>query len=194
MSLAEPGSITNLLLRWRSGEEEARDLLIPIVYQELRRLAHLELEREHARDALLQTTALVHEAYLRLVKLDVEWEGRLHFLALCGRLMRRILMDFARQRQAVKRGGGQQPLTATDVAAEEHAVLEALALDRALADLAAFDARKSRIVELRCFAGLTIRESAEHLGLSGATVERELRIARAWLSRAMGRIETRANV
>lgn len=190
MSLGEDGALTDLLRRWHAGEDEARDRLIPIVHQELRRLAHLELRREYDRDVLLQTTVLVNEAYVRLADLAVDWEGRLHFFALCGRLMRRILMDFARQRRAVKRGGGQELLTASDVAAEEHALIEALALDTALSDLAAFDARKYRIVELRCLAGLTIRESAELLDLSHATIERELRVARAWLSRAMGQPES----
>ena len=193
MSLADPGPITDLLLRWHAGEEEARDLLIPTVHQELRRLARLELRREHAADPLLQTTVLVNEAYVRLAGLEVQWEGRLHFLALCGRLMRRILMDFARRRRAVKRGGGLVPLTATDVAVEEHAVIEMLALDAAMNELEAFDPRMHRIVELRCFAGMTIQESAEVLGLSHATIERELRVARAWLSRAMGRKEIPAD-
>ncbi len=178
-------AVTQLLLEWRSGDQEALDKLTPIVYQELRQLAHSYMRNERS-DHALQSTALVHEAYIRLVGMDMSWEGRGHFFAVAAQLMRRILVDFARQRSAAKRGGDQEKISLDDVEqmAPEPAA-ELVALDDALKSLASFDPRKSRIVELRFFAGMTIGETAEVLGVSHATVERDLKMAKAWLSQEM---------
>ncbi len=178
------GEVTRLLLRWRDGDAGAMDLLMPLVYRELRKLAHSMMRREQVPD-LLQTTALVHEAYLRLVGESVNWEGRQHFYAA---VMRRILVDFARRRRAKKRDGGE--LVGLEVAAEESAAdrqaADYLALDKALGELASFDPRKSRVLELRFFAGLTIAETADVMQISAATVERDYKLAKAWLGRAIG--------
>lgn len=182
--------VTELLLQWREGNPEALDDLTPIVYSELHRLAHRYM-RKHAGQDLLQTTALVHEAYLRLVGEDIHWQGRDHFFAVASTIMRRILVDFARRRFAAKRGGGDVELPLdealdTPVAdAEERPLLDLLALDRALHELAEKDARKARILELRYFAGMTIQETAHVLDLSHATVERDMRLAKAWLAHAL---------
>ncbi len=187
-----PSPVTELLLQWREGDPEALDELTPIVYGELHRLAHRYM-RKHAGQDLLQTTALVHEAYLRLVGEDINWQGRDHFFAVASTVMRRILVDFARRRFALKRGGGNHELSldeAMDVAPEmleERPILEILALDRALHELAEIDPRKARTLELRYFSGMTIKETAKLLGLSDATVEREMKLAKAWLARALDR-------
>ncbi len=186
----EPAGVTRLLLDWRAGDQDALGKLTPIVYQELRRLAHNYM-RQEPTDHLLQTTALVHEAYMRLVGEDINWEGREHFFAIAANQMRRILVDYARRRRAQKRGGGadQLPLEEAEQKADASRApdLELLALDRGLERLAAVDERKCRVVELRFFGGMTIDETAAVLGLSHATVERELKMARAWLGREMGR-------
>ncbi len=188
--IGEPVGVTRLLLDWRAGDGEALGKLTPIVYQELRRLAHPYMRREPANH-LLQTTALVHEAYMRLVGEDIDWEGREHFFAIAARQMRRILVDYARRHRAQKRGGGAAAMPLEEAEQEADAALapdlELLALDRGLERLAAVDERKCRVVELRFFAGMTIEETARVLELSHATVERELKMARAWLSRDMGR-------
>ncbi|MEM8930952.1 MAG: sigma-70 family RNA polymerase sigma factor [Acidobacteriota bacterium] len=177
-----PGAITQLLRRWRVGEDEALDELTPMVYAELHRLAshHMRLE---GRGHLLQTTALVHEAFLRLVGVDVEWQDRNHFFSLASRLMRRVLVDFARQRHADKRGGGLSAV----VLDEEQVAIEpgeaVLALDQALDDFAKIDERKAEAIELRYFGGLTVAEIASVVDRSTATVERDLRIGKAWLQR-----------
>ncbi len=182
--------VTQLLLEWRDGDPEALDRLTPIVYEELRRLAHRWMRKESASD-VLQTTALVHEAYLRLVGENVSWEGRDHFFAVAATVMRRILVEFARRRQAQKRGGGVEPLPLDEVRGGSWATVtatpdvEILALDEALRQLSAHDARKGRIVELHFFGGLTIPETAHVIGVSHATVERDLKMSRAWLSDAM---------
>ncbi|MGH9939063.1 MAG: ECF-type sigma factor [Blastocatellia bacterium] len=173
--------MTQLLLAWGRGAESARDELIPLVYDALRRIARRRLRDE--RDGhTLQTTALINEAYLKLIEQPVSWRSRAHFFGIAARLMREILIDYARARQRLKRGGDQQriSLTAADVIAREQAV-ELLTLDEALTRLAAVDPQKSHIVELRFFGGLTIEETAEALGVSTATVERGWRAARAWL-------------
>ncbi len=176
--------VTRLLISWQSGNPEALDQLTPMVYSELRRLAHSYMSRE-GPDHVLQPTALVHEAYLRLVGLDVRWHGRQHFFAVAARLMRRILIDFARQQAAAKRGGPERPIALDGLEIAIEQATDLLALDDALKRLAAMDERKARVVELRFFAGLTIDETAEVLTLSHATVERDLKLAKAWLAREM---------
>ncbi len=157
---------------------------MPVVYEELRRLAKQHLRRERP-DHTLQATALVHEAYLRLVdQRAVTWQNRAHFFGVAAQLMRRILVDYARRRQAAKRGGAALKVSLNELvlAAEERSE-EVVALDEALERLAAMDPRQGRVVELRIFSGLTVEETAEVLGISPATVKREWTMARAWLSR-----------
>lgn len=174
--------ITGLLVKWRAGDRAALDAVIPLVYRELQAVARARLR--HERDGLaLQTTLLVHEAYLRLVNLRrLAVESRTHFLAIAARLMRQVLVDHARREHAQKRGGGLE-LLAVDAAepAAPPMTIDALALDRALDELAAQEERLSRIVELKFFAGLTNDEAAEALDVSRATVERDWAFAKAWL-------------
>jgi RNA polymerase sigma-70 factor (ECF subfamily) len=179
---ADDQDVTNLLVEWRRGDEAALARLIPIVYGELRRVASARLRNEGS-DHTLQTTALVHEAYLRLVGLDhMTLQNRTHFFAMAARLMREILVDHARRKNALKRGGGITVLGLDDVAAgAENAFVDVLALDQALTDLASLDPRLCRVVELRFFGGLSIAETAEALGVSSATVERDWTVAKAWL-------------
>ncbi|MEM7352370.1 MAG: sigma-70 family RNA polymerase sigma factor [Acidobacteriota bacterium] len=189
MTEPDAGGVTRLLLQWKDGDREALEELAPIVYSELRRLARHYMSGENAGH-LLQTTALVHEAYLKLVGLDVEWRGRVHFFAIAARLMRRVLVDYARERRAEKRGGGA-PVVLLDEARiggvddAGPAAPDILALDAALEKLAAFDERKSQVVELRFFAGLTLEEIAEVMEKSRATVARDLQVAKAWLGREL---------
>ena len=175
-------NVTNLLVEWRKGDEAALARLIPIVYGELRRVASARLRGEGSGHTL-QTTALVHEAYLRLVGLDrMALHNRTHFFAMAARLMREILVDHARRKNALKRGGGVTVLGLEGVAAgAENAVVDVLALDEALTDLASLDQRLCRVVELRFFAGLSIAETADALDVSSATVERDWTVAKAWL-------------
>src|SRR6185369_5101916 len=177
--------VTQLLLAWRGGDKAAFDRLLPLVYGELRRLAHHYMGGER-RDHLLQTTALVHDAYVRMVGMERDWEGRRHFFAVAAQTMRRVLVDLARRREADKRGAGAVfvPLCDGDGPAQERSA-DLLHLDDALTALERFDLRKSQVVELRFFGGLTIEETAETLGLSHATVERDLKLARAWLRKEM---------
>ncbi len=182
--------VTRLLREWRGGDKAALGDLLPLVYAELRRLAQRSMRGERG-DLTLQPTALVAEAYLRLVGMEVAWNDRVHFFAVAANLMRRILVDEARRRQTHKRGGALRPLS-LDELAEQGFVLadpgvdtDLLALDLALEKLAAIDERKAKVVELRCFAGMTIEEAAEALELSPATVERDLKMAKAWLAREM---------
>jgi len=177
---AEP-NVTNLLVEWRRGDETALERLIPIVYGELRRVASARLRSEGSHT--LQSTALVHEVYLRLVDLDrMPLQNRTHFFAMAARLMREILVDHARRRHALKRGGDVTALGLEGVdAGVENKVVEVLALDEALTELASFDERAGRVVELRFFAGLSIAETAAALDISSATVERDWTVAKAWL-------------
>jgi RNA polymerase sigma factor (TIGR02999 family) len=184
MSDSDKAAVTRLLLAWREGDENAGEELLPLVYQELHQLARRYM-RDEGNPGVLQTTALVHEAYLRLVDLDIGWESRSHFYGMAARTMRRVLVDFARSRRAQKRGGGEKPLSLDENLVSLERSAELLALDDALEELAAFDPRKARVVELRYFGGLTIDEAAEVLQISHATVERDLRMAKAWLYRAM---------
>jgi RNA polymerase sigma factor (TIGR02999 family) len=178
--------VTRLLAQWSDGDAAARDRLLPLVYDELRGLAHRHL-RDERRAETLNTTALVHEAYLKLVRLDhATFRGRAYFFAVASRAMRQILVDHARGRNRVRRGGGAVPLALDDafVAAQERAP-DLLALDEALTRLSAIDPRAGQIVEYRFFGGLTAEEIAEVLDLPPATVRREWTLARTWLHRAM---------
>lgn len=179
----DPTEVTRLLGAWRSGDAEARDRLIPIVYGELRRVAQRHMSREEG--STLQATALVNEAYLRMVQLEVPWNGRVHFFAVAAGLMRRILVDHARKRHALKRGSGARADIDLDQLPAAQPAENLLALDQALEQLAAEDARKAKVLELRLFVELTIPETAEALGLSTATVERDLKMAKAWLVRRL---------
>jgi RNA polymerase sigma factor (TIGR02999 family) len=180
--------VTELLLAWGSGDRSALDQLVPIVHEELRRLARLQMRAERDNHTL-QTTALVNEAFLRLVDLRrIRWQDRAHFLALSARLMRRILVDHARARSYQKRGGGAVNVTLDEAlvgSAERGADL--LALDDALEDLARVDARKSQVVELRFFGGLSVEETAQALKVSSETVTRDWRLAKVWLLREISR-------
>ncbi len=183
----DPGSgrTTELLERWRRGESGALDELMPLVYDELRRLARSAMQGEGPGHAL-QTTAVVHEAYVRLVDSSVPFTDRVHFFSVAVRMMRRLLVDHARAERAVKRGGGWQRVTfADDVAGRELPLWDVLDLDGALDRLAEFDARKARAVELRYFAGLTSEEIGSILELAPVSVRSELRLARAWLLREL---------
>lgn len=173
--------VTRLLVASSQGDQEALDKLLPLVYTELRHLAERYLHRERP-DHTLQPTALVHEAYLRLIDQDVSWQNRAHFFGVAAEMMRRILIDHARKHQAAKRGSGGIKLSldeAIDLTDERAA--ELIALDDALKALAEFDAQKSRIVELRFFGGLSIEETAAVLGIGTATVIRQWKMAKAWL-------------
>ncbi len=178
--------VTRLLLDWSRGDEEALAKLMPLVYDELRRIARQYLGRERAGHTL-QPTALVHEAYLKLVGLRrIRWQNRAHFFAVAARLIRRILVDHARSHAAAKRGGGVPAVTLE--ALLEPALrrdFDIVALDDSLSRLATLDARQARLVELRFFGGLNVAETAEVLGVSSATVKREWRTARAWLYREL---------
>lgn len=177
--------VTQLLQAWRRGDGRAIEKLTPIVYQELHRLARIAFRRERP-DHTLQPTALVHEAYLRLIGADVDWQNRAHFFALAARQMRNILVNHAHASRSAKRGGGQSTLS-LDCAAEVPGAqrTEVTDIDEALTRLAEFDERKSRILELHYFAGLTYEEMAEALGLSTSTLHSELRLAKAWLRHAL---------
>lgn len=183
-----PDQVTQLLVRWRGGDRQALDTLMPIVYGELRRMAHHYLQRERS-DHTLQSTALVHEAYVRLVGQKVpEWQSRAHFFGVAARLMRQILVEYARGHQAAKRGGNACKVTLEEGSLmAQQADLDVVMLDDALQDLAKLDEQQSRIVELRFFAGLTIDDTSEVLGISAATVEREWSTARLWLHREISR-------
>ena len=176
--------MTELLAQWSKGDNGAREKLLPVVYNELRSLARRCLGGQR-QDQTLQSTALVHEAYLRLVNVNsVRWEDRTHFFAVSAQMMRRILVDHARARHAAKRGGGQVTLILDEaVALPKQRSVDLIALDDALTELAALDARQSQIVELRFFAGLSIEDTAQVLNISPATVKREWATARAWLRR-----------
>ena len=185
---AIPQEITQLLLSWSQGDNSALDRLIPLVYPELRRLARQHMRRENAGHTL-QTSALINEAYLRLVdQQDVKWQGRAHFFAVAAQVMRHILIDHARRLHYAKRGAGAQhiPLDEVTLVSQERAA-EFVALDESLTLLAAVDPRKSQIVELRFFGGLTVEEAAEVMKLSPITIKREWRSARAWLHLEMSK-------
>jgi len=182
-SSSETG-VTDLLVNWGKGDKEALNKLMPLVYDELHKLASRYLRRERP-DHTLQTTALVHEAYLKLVdQRKANWENRVQFFAVAAQLMRRILVDYARGHRASKRGGDLCKLSLDEglVSSEEKGA-ELLALDEALGKLAVLDSQQSRVVELRVFAGLTLEETAQALNISPRTVRREWGMAKAWLHR-----------
>lgn len=181
-----PKSITELLIEWRDGDETALDKLMPLVYEELRRLARYYMRGERPGHTL-QTAALVNEAYLRLVDhRGMRWQNRAHFYAVASQAMRRILVDHARSRQYLKRGGGNATVALDEAAAVvQKQAADVVALDDALTDLSAIDPRKSQIVEMRYFGGMTVDETAEVLGLSPVTVMRDWSTAKAWLLRAI---------
>lgn len=182
MRPVQPAEVTELLRRWSRGDVAARESLVPLVYDELRRLARYYLASQRS-DHTMQSTAIVHEAYLRLAGRDnVHWENRGHFFAVAAQLMRRILVDHARKRNAAKRGGAQVTLLVDEaVEPSSQRELDLVALDDALKALAELDARQSRIVELRFFGGLSIEDTSRLLEISPATVKREWSTARAWL-------------
>ena len=188
MSQSAAQDITQLLLAWGDGDKQALDKLMPFVYEELRRLARNYM-RNQPSDHTLQTTALVNEAYLRLIdSSQVRWQNRTHFFAISAQLMRRILVDFARSKNAKKRGGEDQKITfdeALPVSVEKE--FELIALDDALKELAKMNERQSQIVEMRYFGGLTEEEIAEALDISTRTVRRDWSVARAWLYRELNK-------
>jgi len=204
LSESNSGRVTQLLAAWSSGDQQALNELMPLVYGELRRLAQSHLRRERPGHTL-QRTVLVHEAFLRLVnQKEVEWQGRAHFLGLASRLMRRILVDHARARLAAKRGDGAHhvsfddaigtPGSDVDIDTDPEALLvtpdqptiDLVALDDALSRLEAMDPQQGEIVELRFFGGITMEETAQALGISVATVKRDWAVAKAWLHRELG--------
>ena len=183
-----PSEVTQLLIDWSRGDQAALEQLIPLIHAELRRLARYHMGRENPGHTL-QTSALINEAYIRLVdQQNVPWQNRAHFLAVSAQVMRHILIDHARSHTAAKRGGGALKVPLDEaMALNDQRANELLALDDALKSLAAMDARKSQIIELRFFGGLSIEETAEAMKISRITVTREWRSAKAWLRREMNR-------
>ena len=178
-------NVTQILLEWRNGNEGALEQLMPMVYDELRRLAAHYMRKER-REHTLQATALVNEAYIRLVDMKVSWQDRAHFFAVAARLMRRLLVDHARGHHRAKREGDAAKISLDDAAeVSSGPPVNVLAVDDALTRLAEFDPRKSEILELRYFGGLNNDEVAEALGVSRATIQRDLRFAKAWLIREL---------
>lgn len=180
--MTEQYCITDLLVAWNCGDENALEKLIPVVEQELRRIAHNYMRRENSHHTL-QTTALVHEAYIKLIdQRSVSWQNRAHFFALSAQIMRRILLNHARDKICAKRGGGSQQVSLEGLSLfTPEKTAELLALDEALARLAEFDKTKSRIVEMRYFGGMTVEEVADVLGLAPVTIAVHWRLAKAWL-------------
>jgi RNA polymerase sigma-70 factor, ECF subfamily len=201
-SMQQP--VTQLLAEWRDGSERAFAQLSSLLYEELRELAHRHLRRERANHTI-QKTALVHEAFLRLVaQQSVDWQSRAHFFGLASKLMRRILVDYARARLANKRGGGAHVVSLDEVAQpldngsvdttptalqhlDAHTQSDVAAIDAALTRLEKIDARQAQVIEMRYFGGLTVEQTAEALEISDATVKREWTLARAWLKRELGK-------
>jgi RNA polymerase sigma factor (TIGR02999 family) len=185
---ALPDEVTELLIKWSNGDEAALDELIPLVHTGLRRLAKRYMGRER-EDHTLQTSALINEAYLRLIdQQSIEWKDRAHFFAVSAQIMRHVLIDHARKHHSDKRGAGARKLPIDDAAVNiQQKAAELVALDEALKELAAVDLRQSQIVELRFFGGLTVEETAEVLEVSPITVKREWRMAKAWLHDAVAK-------
>jgi RNA polymerase sigma factor (TIGR02999 family) len=185
-----PGEVTQLLARWKGGERDALDRLIPLVYEELRLIAGRFLRRER-RGSTLQPTALVHEAFLKLVdQTRTDWQSRAHFFGVAATIIRNILVDHARARQTAKRGGPRPAISLDEaVALPQQRDLELIAVDDALLSLSRFDPQQARIVELRFFAGLSIEETAEVLGISPSTVKREWALAKAWIFHTLSKAE-----
>jgi RNA polymerase sigma factor (TIGR02999 family) len=191
MGSEPPSDVTQLLQGWRGGDPAALDALVSLVYKELRRLAHFQL-RDERQNHTLQSSALVHEAYVRLAGMDPpQWESRTHFFAIAAQLMRQILVDYARRHRSAKRGGSVCKLSLDDAAAiPRQKALDVVALDEALQELAKIDPRQSRVVELRFFGGLTLEEISAVLEIAPATVQRDWTSARAWLHRQISRGST----
>jgi RNA polymerase sigma factor (TIGR02999 family) len=184
---AQPSGVTQLLVRWGNGDQQALEQLIPLVYGELRRLADRYVRRERPGHTL-QSTALVHEAWMKLIdQRNVHWQNRAHFFGVAAQMIRRILVDYARNRHAEKRGGHAFKLSLDEaIEVPKQRDLDLVALDDALEGLAKIDEQQAKIVELRFFAGLSIEETAEALRISPATVKRDWVVAKAWLYREMG--------
>jgi RNA polymerase sigma factor (TIGR02999 family) len=186
--MTEPSAhdVTRLLLAWSAGDPQALEKLTPLVYKDLHRAARRHMARERASHTL-QTTALINEVYLRLVDFrDMSWQNRAHFFALCARLMRRILTDFARSRRSLKRGADAAPISFDEnLFVSQEPPADLVALDEALNGLAVVDARKGQVVELRFFGGLSVKETAEVLNVSEETVKRDWRLAKLWLMREL---------
>lgn len=178
-----PEDVTQLLVAWSNGDRGARDELMSVVYHELHRLAHQYMKRELPGHTL-QTSALVNEAFLKLIdQRNVNWQNRAHFFGIAAQTMRRILVDYARSRRTAKRGGGRYELSLDESIVSAERTEELVTLDEALQELAKIDLRKSQVVELKFFAGLSIEEAAEALGISPGTVMRDWTLAKAWLRR-----------
>lgn len=188
MQRGPSNQVTELLFRWRRGDQSALDALVPLVYSELRRIANHYLQAERP-DHTLQSTALVHEAYVRLAEQDLpQWQNRAHFFAVAAQLMRQILVDHARSHRASKRGGNVYKMALDEAEEEPLAVdVDIIALDDALKSLGEMDSQQSRVVELKFFGGLSIEDTAEVLGISASTVKRDWITARAWLYRELDR-------
>ena len=185
MGSMPPPRITRLLNEWSAGDEEALNVLIPLVHRELQQLARRHMRQER-HGHTLQATALVSEAYLRLLELkQIQWEDREHFFAVAARLMRRILVDAARARHAQKRGDGVQAVPLEEAQSESNPEGDLLFVDEALRSLQAVDKRKAQVVELRIFMGLSVEQAASVLGVSTETVKRDWRLAKAWLKREL---------
>jgi RNA polymerase sigma factor (TIGR02999 family) len=181
--------ITELLTKWRDGDRAALEDLVPLVERELHRLAHAFMNRERPGH-ILETTALVNEAFIRLVNQDrVQWQNRAHFFGIAGQMMRRILSNYARDQRRLRRGGGALQVSLSEVAMISPVKLEeVLAIDEALEKLAAIDEQMSRMIEMRYYGGLSVKETAEVLKVSTAKVNRDCKFARAWLAEAIGMI------
>lgn len=187
MTARPDGKVTRLLLDWSQGSEAALEELMPIVYAELHRLASSYMRRERSNHTL-QATGLVHEAYVRLIdQKRVDWQNRAHFFGIAAQLMRRVLIDHARKRQAGKRGGGELQLSLDENLVADRAAIDLVELDEALKALEELDREQARIVELRYFVGLTVEEIAEIMQTSPSTVKREWRSAKMWLRRELER-------
>lgn len=186
MSSENPQAVTQILMRWRDGDTDALEELVPFVYEELRKLAHLHLNRER-KDHTLNTTALVHEAYLNLVDQEhLSLQNRAHFFAIASRVMRRVLIWYARKRSTVKRGGEFQRVTLdSNISLPDTQLEELIELDRAMKRLEDLDERLCRVVECRYYAGLSVEETADVLAVSPSTVKRDWQTARAWLKREL---------
>ncbi len=184
--MPSPDAVTQLLIAWGNGDQSARDQLMSLVYEELHRLAHRHIRKERPGHTL-QTSALVNEAFVRLVdQKNVHWQSRAHFFAIAAQMMRRILVDYARNRRYAKRGGDARQVTLNeDLIVPDQRSADVIALDEALNELANIDDRKRKVVELRFFGGLSIEETAEVLAVSPGTVMRDWTLAKAWLKRAM---------
>jgi RNA polymerase sigma factor (TIGR02999 family) len=191
MQTHSPKEITRLLAAWSDGDQSALDKLVPLVQSELHRLAHHYMGRERPGHTL-QTSALVNEAYIRLIDWkNVRWQNRAHFFAVSAQLMRRILVDFARERRYLKRGGALQVSLSEAAAFAVDKEADLVALDEALVELSEMDRRKGQVVELRFFGGLSVKEVAEVLKVSEETVMRDWRLAKVWLLRQLGREDHR---